>query len=54
VSAASQYVNPKFEVSLLSVSKELYQMCPKLCGACIFVVSGIVNCTRMCCIEIFG
>ena len=29
-------------------------MCPKLCGACIFVVSGIFNRTRVGCIEICG
>jgi len=51
VSAASRFVNLKHEELCSAVSKELYQMRPKLCGACLFVVSRIANCNHMSCIE---
>jgi hypothetical protein len=37
-----------------AVSKELYQLHPKVSASCVFVVSRVVNRTRMSCIERYG
>jgi hypothetical protein len=54
VSVASRLVNYKHDELRPAVSKELYQLCPKLPASCMLLVSRVVNRTRMSCNERYG
>ena len=46
VSVASRVVNPKHDELRPAVSKELYQLRPKVSASCVFAVSRVVNRTH--------